>query len=408
MKSLFVILVASSVWGTLLTPTTAFARGEEAATFPEVVVALDRDRIVATAEKARHLAPLTITAYPAQQSKGERNDFFSMADYFWPDPATPTGLPYVNRDGQSYPGVFSAHRMVMRNLRDAVAALAAAYLITRDEGDADQAARLLRGFFVEPATRMNPHLNYAQAVLGRSEGRSYGIIDTLHLVEIPLAVAALRGSKSLTPELEGDLKRWFADLSEWMLTSTNGIVESKARNNHSVAFWLQIAAFAQLTGNAAQLAECRRQFKEVFLPNQMAADGSFPLELARSKPYAYSIFQLDNLAVLCRLASTPADDLWTFTLPDGRGMRRAVAYLYPFLADKSKWPLRPDVQAWADWPVRQSCLLFAGLAFQEHSYLTLWRRLPADSANLEVRRNVAITQPLLWVQSLRFAKRSGN
>lgn len=384
------------------------AQGEEAASFRAVVATLDRDRIVAVADKARQLAPLTITSYPAPESGGGRNDFFSMADYFWPNPAKPNGRPYVNRDGQSYPGVFSAHRMVMRNMRDAVAALAAAYLITQDEAYAEQATRLLQGFFVVPATRMNPHLKYAQAVLGRSEGRSYGIIDTLHLVEIPLAVVALRGSQALTPELEGDLKHWFVDYSEWMLTSTNGITESKARNNHSVAFWVQIAAFAQLTGNAAHLMECRRQFKEVFLPNQMAVDGSFPLELARTKPYAYSLFQFDNLAILCHLVSTPADNLWEFELPDGRGMRRAAAYLYPFLADKSKWPLQPDVQAWADWPVRQSGLLFAGLAFQEKSYLDLWRHLPADSANLEVRRNVAITQPILWVQSSSRVKRSAD
>jgi hypothetical protein len=182
-----------------------------------------------------------------------------------------------------------------------------------------------------------------------------------------------------------------------MLTSPNGKQEAAAKNNHSVAFWLQVASFARFTGDEARLAECRRQFKEVFLPDQMAADGSFPLELKRTKPYAYSIFQLDNLALLCQVLSTPADNLWTFELPDGRGMRRAVAHLHPYLADKSKWPLPPDVQSWDGWPVRQPALLFGGLAFDEPAYLDLWRRLPADSEDLEVRRNLACTQPLLWL-----------
>jgi len=125
--------------------------------------------------------------------------------------------------------------------------------------------------------------------------------------------------------------------------------------------------------------------------------GSFPLELKRTKPYGYSIFQLDNMVTLCQLLSTPADDLWKFQLPDGRGIRKAVAYLYPFLADKAKWPLQPDVQAWDGWPARQPALLFGGLALGEPEYLDLWRKLPPDPVDEEVQRNLAITQPVLWV-----------
>jgi hypothetical protein len=91
-------------------------------------------------------------------------------------------------------------------------------------------------------------------------------------------------------------------------------------------------------------------------------------------------------------------DLWTFELGDGRGIRRAMAYLYPFLADKSKWPLKPDVQAWAGWPSRQPSLLFAGLALGQQQYLDLWHNLPPDPTNAEVRRNIAITQPVLWIK----------
>jgi hypothetical protein len=361
------------------------------------VAAIDRERILKAAESALDLEPITITAFRAEQSTGGPNDFFSMADYFWPDPAKTNGLPYIERDGESYPGVFSAHRMAIRNLRDAVAALGAAYRLTHDERYATKAAELLRVFFLDPQRRMNPHLEYAQAVLGRSPGRSYGIIDTLHLIEIPPAIAAMQKSPAFTPELVSGLKKWFTEFFEWMLTSKNGRQEAAARNNHSVAFWLQIACFAQFTGDQARLAECRRQFKEMFIPSQMAPDGSFPLELKRTKPYAYSIFQLDNLATLCQVLSTPADNLWQFELPDGRGLRKAVRYLFPYLADKTQWPLKPDVMAWEDWPARQPALLFAGLAFGEGQYLDLWKRLPPEPSNAEVRRNIAITQPLLWL-----------
>jgi len=363
------------------------------------VAATDHDRILRAADAALTVAPITITKFHAEHSPGGPNDFYSNGDYWWPDPTKPNGLPYIQRDGQSNPNNFSGHRLAVRDLRDAVAALAAAYKITGDDRYAHKAAALLGVFFLGETTRMNPNLQCAQAIPGVSSGRGTGIIDTLHLAEVPLAIEALQKSPSFPPEALAGLKRWFGEYSEWMLTSKNGQEEAAAKNNHAVAFWLQIACFARFTGDQARLTECRRQFRELFVPKQMAVDGSFPLELKRTKPYAYSIFQLDNMTALCQVLSVPENNLWQFELPDGRGIRRAVAYLYPFLADKSKWPLKPDVQAWEGWPTRQPSLLFAGLALHEPRYLELWKKLPPDPTNAEVRRNTAITQPILWLGS---------
>jgi hypothetical protein len=365
------------------------------------VAAIDRGRILAAADTALRTASFSIAACPAENSPGGQNDFYSNADYWWPNPAKPGEFPYVQRDGQSNPGNFNRHRMAMRDLRDAVAALGAAYKITGDERYARKSAELLRVFLVDRKTRMNPDLKFSQVVPTgprAGEGRPAGIIDGLHLAEVPMAIMALRKSPAFTPELVAGLKQWFADMSQWMVTSSNGKKEATSKNNHAVAFWLQIACFARLTGDEKLLGECRRQFKDVFVPKQMAADGSFPAELKRTKPYAYSIFQLDNMAALCQVLSTPGDDLWRFDLPDGRGMRQAMSYLYPYLADKAKWPLKPDVQAWEGWPARQPSLLFAGTAYREPKYLDLWKRLPPDPSDAEVRRNMAITQPVLWME----------
>jgi hypothetical protein len=144
----------------------------------------------------------------------------------------------------------------------------------------------------------------------------------------------------------------------------------------------------------------RQRFKEVPLPNQMAADGSFPLELKRTKPYGYSIFQADNVAALCLLLSTPAEDYWS--LPAGHTARQAVEFIYPYLADKSKWladQRGQDVLHWEHWPARQPCLLFAYAEFGEEKYFDLWKKLEADPTDLEIRRNMAVTQPLLWIAS---------
>jgi hypothetical protein len=245
---------------------------------------------------------------------------------------------------------------------------------------------------------MNPHLQYAQAIPGVSPGRGIGIIDALHLIEIPPAVEAMAKSPAMPPDVLAGLRKWFGELANWMIESKNGKDEAKAKNNHAVAYFLQLAVYAKFAGDDAKLAECRRRFKEVFVAEQMAPEGSFPRELSRTKPYGYSIFQLDNMATLCQVLSTPQDDLWTFQLPDGRGIRKATEFLYPYLADKSKWPHKPDVQAWEDWPARQPALLFAGLALGEQKYLDLWKRLPPDPQDPEVRRNIAITQPVLWVK----------
>lgn len=362
------------------------------------VAALDRARILKAAEAALILEPITITKFRAKLSEGGPQDFYSNGDYWWPNPSTTNGLPYVQRDGQSNPGNFVAHRQCVMGLRDAIAALGAAYKVTDEDRYAVKAAELLRVFFVDAQTRMNPSLKYAQAIPGVSPGRGIGIIDTLHLAEVPLAMLAMEKSKAFPPEVFTGVKQWFRDYSEWMVTSKNGNDEANAGNNHAVAYWLQIACFAKLTGDDAKLAECRRRFKEVFVTKQMTNDGSFPQELRRTKPYAYSIFQLDNMASLCQVASTPEDDLWKFQLPDGRGIKRAMEFLYPFLDDKSKWPRKPDVQAWEGWPARQPCLLFAGMALDEPKYRGLWSKLEPDPSDAEVKRNIAITQPLLWLK----------
>jgi hypothetical protein len=362
------------------------------------VAAVDHDRILKAADAALNQAPVTITAFQAKLSDGDQHDFYSNGDYWWPNPNTTNGLPYVQRDGETNTNNFVAHRQVIRQLSDSVAALGAAYKITGDDKYAKKAAELLKVFFIDPETMMNPNLQYAQAIPGVSSGRGTGIIDTLHLIEIPKAIKAMQKSPAFSKEITDGLKNWFSDYATWMLTSNNGHDEANAKNNHAVAFWLQVAVFSEFTGNEKNLAECRRRYEDIFLPQQMADDGSFPAELKRTKPYGYSIFQLDNMATLCEVLSTGGDDMWNFSLPDGRNIHKAVEFLYPYIADKSTWPRPPDVNAWEGWPARQPFLLFAGLAFNDGKYLDLWKKLPADPTNEEVRRNIAITEPILWIK----------
>ncbi|WP_221029590.1 alginate lyase family protein [Actomonas aquatica] len=362
----------------------------------ELVATIDRERILRLADAALAAAPINFrsVALPdhAITAGAQPGDFLSMGDYWWPNPHTADGLPYVRRDGESNPDAFFAHRLMMRELRNHVASLAAAYDLTGDDRYAAAATAQLHAFFVDPATRMNPHLRFAQAIPGVTPGRGIGIIDTLHLAEVALAARVLPASPALDAT-----RQWFADYLAWMLTSKNGRDEATTLNNHSVAYWLQVAAFATLTGETTALDRARTEFTTVLLPGQLAPDGSFPRELVRTKPYGYAIFQLDNVALLTELLSTPEQNLWEWSLPDGRSVAAAVAFMAPYLADREAWPYPADVAHFTTWPVRQPALLLGGASLGRPDYLKLWRQLDPDPTNLEVRRNMAVTQPLLWL-----------
>lgn len=361
------------------------------------VAAFDRARILKAANRYLSEAPITITASHSPRSAGGRHDFFSEGDYWWPDPQNPNG-PYVQRDGMSNPDNFNEHRRALMRLSVQVPALVAAAKITRNDRYAKHAARHLRAWFLDPSTRMNPNLQYAQAIHGRFTGRGIGIIDTIHLVEVARAIEILKDSSALSmPEL-GGITQWFTDYLMWLTTSKNGIEEREAKNNHGTCWVMQVSAFAHLTGDQKLLDYCRDRFKTVIVPNQIAADGSFPQELRRTKPYGYSLFNLEAMATICQILSTPQDNLWTFQLFDGRGVKRSMEYMTPFIRDKRSWPLKPDVMYDREWPMRQNSLLFAAFAFDRKDYLALWKKLPADSSVEEVIRNFFIRQPVLWVK----------
>ncbi len=354
------------------------------------VARLERPRVLSAAERYLREAPVTITAFPAPRSAGGPHDFSSDGDYWWPDPRSPDS-PYVRRDGETNPHNFVAHRDAMRRLSQIVPALVAAYVLTRDERYARQAAAHLRAWFVDEGTRMNPSLLYAQAIHGRATGRGTGLIDTIHLVEVARAAWVLERMGYDNPALPG-ATQWFRQYLDWLTTHAYGNDERTSGNNHAAALALQVAEFAHLVGDTAQLSRMRRFFEDTLVAGQMAADGSFPRELARTKPYGYSLFQLDVMATLAWIL-----DDWTFTTSDGRGMRRALAFMYPFIKAKRTWPKPPDVMYFGQWPVRHPALLFGGVALRESRYLDLWKTLDPDPTVDEVIRNYPIRQPLLWL-----------
>jgi len=361
------------------------------------IAEIDRDRILTRADQYLEQEPRTVTASVCERSQGGMHDFYSEGDYWWPDPDNPDG-PYIRRDGMTNPDNFTDHRQAMRRMSIQVAALTAAFKITGETRYADHAIEHIRAWFIDDRTRMNPHMKYAQAIKGRVPGRGVGLIDGIHLVEPARAISYLAESEQLSPAMVNAVKAWFSDFITFMTEHEYGIDERERENNHGTCWVMQAAEFARLTGNHELQDYCRERYKYVLLPNQMSKDGSFHMELSRTKPYGYSLFNLDAMAMVCHILSTPDNNLWTYQMSDGRGMQKAMEFMVPYIADKSTWPYKPDVMYWDEWPLRHPSLLFAGIALNRPEYIELWKTLPEEPKTEEGLRNFPIRQPVLWLK----------
>ncbi len=361
----------------------------------QVIEVLQKD-IITQANWAMTQQPITITAEQCERSAGGLHDFYSEGDYWWKNPEDPNG-PYIQRDGQTNPDNFVAHRKAMIRFSQIVGSLASAYLITKDEKYVKQAFLHINAWFVDKNTAMNPSLLYAQAIKGKATGRGIGIIDTIHLMEVAQGILVMQKAASVDKNNLNTIKNWFAQYLEWLTTHQYGIDEREAKNNHGTCWVMQVASFAKLTENQNLIDYCKNRFKTVSLPNQLEKDGSFPLELKRTKPYGYSIFNLDAMTTLCQILSDSKDDLWNFRLEDGRTMKKAIEFLYPFIENKSLWTSQKDIMYWEEWPVAQPFLLFGYQHFGTKNWFETWKKLEHFPKNDEVIRNLPIRNPLLWL-----------
>jgi hypothetical protein len=300
----------------------------------------------------------------------------SQAPYFWPDPTKPNGLPYIRRDGERNPEInkITDHRS-MDQMINAVETLALAYYYKRNELYAAKAVQLLRAFFLEPATRMNPHLEFAQFIPGVNTGRGIGLIETRGLTSVVDAIGLLADSKALTRRDQEGLQQWFTKFLAWMLNSKNGRDESAARNNHGTYYDVQITSFALFLGQTQLARDTLQAARQKRIAVQIEPDGRQPLELARTKAWSYSVGNLDGLMLLARLGENVGVDLWNYQTADGRSIRRALDYLMPFAFGEQKWPY----QQLGKWPPEMFFPLLrrAATRYKDQEYQALAAKLPS-------------------------------
>ena len=357
---------------------------------------IERSHVLKNADAYLNELPETVTTTFCDRSAGTNHDFYSEGDYWWPDEKNPNG-PYIRKDGLTNPANFTTHREALIRFSQISGALASAYVLTNDKKYAEKLTFHLKAWFVNQDTKMNPNLQYAQAIKGVATGRGIGIIDTVHLVEVTKAFKVIENSAVLSKaELEA-IKSWFRNYLNWITTHEYGIAERDNGNNHSVCWTMQVAAFADLIKDTKTMDFCRNFYKTSLLPNQMDKDGSFPLELKRTKPYGYSLFNLDAMTSICQILSTKQDNLFAYTTPDGKNLELGIKFMMPYIENKSLWTFQHDVMYWDEWPVRQSSLLFGGIAYKNKKYIELWKSLKANVTTPEIIRNMPVRYPILWV-----------
>ena len=360
------------------------------ATRPDVA-AIDRDRIHAAALRWLAQPPTPLTELKCPRSPGSPNDYYSEAT---PGPDTPPS--------PAAPPPFTAHRDALFSLGLAVPALAAAYSLTGEARCADQAAAYLRAWFIDPATRMTPAMNYA------ASSHYQGILEALPLVEVAQAIPFLT---TLSDADRTALRAWFNAYYHWLTDPQDtgprlAALARDSKSHHATSWMLQACACAYLaapTGDAARaedsaLSELRHRFKSVTLRVQISPEGTFPHELISDWPYRDSLFNLDMLAAICQLLSTRFESIWDYQLDEGPGMRAAIAYHFPFITDRSMWPFRADADHFNELPARRDSLLLCARPYQRPEYAALWKTHKPDPPTPAVLRTLPIHQPLLWVR----------
>lgn len=299
-----------------------------------------RDALIAEADKALTRGPYSVTDKSKLVPGATPHDYTSIGPYWWPDPSKSDGLPYIRRDGEVNPErdgpAFDKDRL--RNLGNDLEALALGYYLTGEEHYAARAAVLVRSWFLDPETRMNPNLDFAQGIPGRVDGRGEGIIEASDLSTVVESIGVITPSNALSEAEVADLKVWFTQFATWLATSENGTLEMQKTNNHGVFFDFYLAHFALFAGLDSVTANIAGKFPQFRLARQMDKQGRFIAELRRTRSWHYSNYVVAGAGRLATIAECVDVDLWNQQLEDGRSMQTANSFLERYSQALETWP----------------------------------------------------------------------
>jgi len=331
------------------------------------------------AKNALDAGPFSVVEKTNLPPSGDKHDYMSVAPYFWPDPNSSNGLPYIRHDGRRNTANRTSDRRNLGALIGTVETLALAYYFTGNENCAEKASQLLRVWFLDPATRMNPNFDFAQSIPGLNTGRGRGLIETSGLTSLVDAVGLLAGSKAWTEAGQRGLQQWFTQFLQWMEQSPNGRDEAAARNNHGTYYDLQLACFALFVGKDEIATNVLRAAGQKRIAAQIEPDGRQPLELARTNAWGYSTGNLRGLMSLACLGEKMGIDLWHYETPDGRSIRKALDCLAAFATGERQW--LPDRSGKPSLQSLAISLRMAASKYPDGGYRELLSKLPPPDSS---------------------------
>ncbi len=301
--------------------------------FQAALAALEKD-----ANRGLTVAPMSVMDKGVTPPSGDKHDYMSQAPYWWPNPSKPGGKPYVLRDGQRNPEIDKiTDRTNLQRLARTAFSLALAYYFTGRQEYAQHAAELVRVWFLNAPTRMNPNLNFGQGIPGIAKGRAAGIVETRFLPQIIDSVTLLQNSSAWAGSDDQGFKKWMSAYLEWLQESSVGRDEATRGNNQETWYDVQVTALAIYTGQA-NVARAILQRAQADIGEEFEPGGEQPRELARTRSWDYSIFDLTAFLHLAALGNRLGIDLWNYQTPDGRSLRKGVDYLIPFATGQKRWP----------------------------------------------------------------------
>ena len=305
------------------------------------------------------------------------HDYVSQAPYWWADSSKAEGKPYIRKDGKRNPEIYLLHDdSQMGKMSTGVKKLALAWYFTGKQQYAEQARTLLKVWFVDAATKMNPNLNYAQYIPGINDGRGIGIIETRSLTEIPDAITLLKTSKYFDESFISQIKAWYAAYADWMLNSKNGKDERSQINNHGTNYDMQLADFALFTGNKALAERVINEFTFPRIDQQFTTDGLQPLELVRTRSWDYSTMNLNAWCKLAVIANHLDIDLWHKQTLDGKGIKGAIIWLMPYALKQKTWTY-PEIGKFEYENFKQT-IHAAQSQYPELSFKDFYAKFPED------------------------------
>ncbi|GAK98023.1 probable exported protein YPO3473 [Nonlabens tegetincola] len=297
------------------------------------------NQLLKCADELLDSKPFSVVHKTGMPPSKDKHDYISIGPYWWPNPDTDDGLPYIRKDGEINPEARNNHTdfVEMRDFLRAIKQLTEAYYLSDKEIYAIRAIDLIKIWFLDAETRMNPNLDYSQSIPGKNDGRCFGIIELDGITDVIKFLELAKDRNLLDVKTEEGMSDWLIAYSDWLKNSELGHEESTRKNNHGTHYDVQLLSILLYLNKKDEVRDYLNSITKARIISQIEPDGSQPLELARTKSFSYSVMNLHGFLELAQIGEKVGVNLWEFESKDGRSIKKGYQFMVPFLIGEKQW-----------------------------------------------------------------------